>query len=60
MQRAIHKTDETKSITIIENLSCGFLNTNNRLAMPNNTSDKEKKKLIALTAITSSVAVLSM
>jgi hypothetical protein len=47
-------------MTIIENLSCGFLNTNNRLAIPNNTSDNEKKKLIAFTAITSSVADLSM
>jgi hypothetical protein len=30
------------------------------LAIPNNTSDNEKKKFIALTAMTSSVAVLSM
>jgi hypothetical protein len=60
MHRAIHKTEDIDSATNIENLSLCFLKTNSRLVIPNNASDNEKKKFIALTAITSSVAVLSM
>jgi len=50
---------DIESITVVENLSRGFLNTNNRLATPSRTSNKEKKILIARTAITSSDADLS-
>lgn len=44
------------SKTIRENLSCGILYTTNKLASPNKTSDSEKRRFIALTARTSSVA----
>jgi len=50
---------DIESITIVENLSCGFLNTNSILAIPSKTSNKEKNIFIARTAIISSVAVLS-
>jgi hypothetical protein len=51
---------DIESITIIEYLSIGTLNTNNRFAIPSNTSDNEKNIFIALTAIISSVAALSI
>lgn len=47
---------DIESITIAENLSCSFLNTNSILAIPSKTSNKEKNIFIARTAITSSVA----
>ena len=47
-------------MTIVENLSSGFLNTVTMLAVPSKTSNNEKKMLIARTAITSSVAFLSI
>jgi hypothetical protein len=47
-------------MTIVENLSGCFLNTVTMLAVPSKTSNNEKKMLIARTAITSSVAVLSI
>jgi len=50
---------DIESITIVENLSFSFLNTNNILAIPSKTSNKEKNIFIARTANTSSVAVLS-
>ena len=50
---------DIESNTIVENLSIGFLNTNNMLAIPIKISNSEKKMFIALTAMTSSVAALS-
>ena len=50
---------DIESITIVENLSCSFLNTNSILAIPSKTSNKEKNIFIARTAKISSVAVLS-
>ena len=47
---------DIESITILENLSCNFLNTSSIFATPSNISNNEKMKLIALIAITSSVA----
>jgi hypothetical protein len=46
---------DIESITILENLSCNFLNTSSIFATPSNISNNEKMKLIALIAITSSV-----
>lgn len=50
---------DIESITIMENLSCSFLNTINKLADPSNTSNIEKNIFMARTAMTSSVAFLS-
>ena len=51
---------DIERITMAANLSKCFLNTVIMFAAPSKTSNKEKKMLIALTAITSSVAVLSI
>jgi NAD/NADP transhydrogenase alpha subunit len=51
---------DIESMTIVENLSRSFLNTVTMLAVPSKTSNNEKNMLIARTAITSSIAVLSM
>jgi NAD/NADP transhydrogenase alpha subunit len=51
---------DIESMTIVENLSSCFLDTIIMLAIPSKTSNNEKKILIARTAITSSVAVLSI
>lgn len=50
---------DIESITIVENLSCSFLNTKSILAIPSKTSNNEKNIFIARTAKISSVAVLS-
>ena len=51
---------DVESNTIRENLSCGALYTTSKLARPNNTSEREKNRFIALTASASSVADGSM
>jgi hypothetical protein len=51
---------DIESMTIVENLSSCFLNTIIMLAVPSKTSNNEKNTLIARTAITSSVAFLSI
>jgi hypothetical protein len=51
---------EIESMTIVENLSGSFLNTIRMLEVPSKTSNNENNMLMARTALTSSVADLSI